>query len=239
VPRDEVQHASQRAPAVERRRGSLHDLDLRQVERRYLKQAEPVGRLAKDREAIEQDLRVAAGEPLEPESGRAEGRGRRLDLHARQLGEEGRNVPRRDRRVLFDLLPGDGLDAHRLVLDDRVAARREDRRDLLRRLRALELDDEDRGLLLPQGRRALRGHEAVPLDADLLLTVRKVEGRVAALVGQRRNGPDAHLGVRDRCRAVACAYREHPGQDRRCQHRKSMRGLSEPAVNAFPEVRVR
>src|SRR2546427_288054 len=83
----EIHHPAERRPAVERRRRTLNNLNLREVQRWYLKQTERVGLLAIQRQLVGQKLRVAAAQSLESQLGAAERWTRRLHAQPAELIE--------------------------------------------------------------------------------------------------------------------------------------------------------
>ena len=122
TPRHEIHHTAQRRGPVEGRRGALDDLDLAEVHRRDLQQAQSLSRQAIERQAVGQQLRVATPEPLDAHVGATE-RGRcGGDPHAARLVEQHRDVAGLHRRLFLDILAADHLHPRRLLADAAVAA---------------------------------------------------------------------------------------------------------------------
>ncbi len=124
APRDEIDDAAERRRPVQRRRGALDDLDLAEIERRHLQQAQRIPAGPVERQPVGEQLRVAAAQPLNPDVGRTQRRRRRLYTQPGGLAEQHRDRPGRHQRLLLDLLAIDHLDAQRLVLQPPIRARR-------------------------------------------------------------------------------------------------------------------
>ena len=114
---DEIDDAAERGGAVERRGSALDHLDLSEVQRRHLQQAQRVAARAIERQPVGQQLRVAAAQALHAHVRGAERRRRGLHAQAGGLAEQHRDRAWRHQRLLFDLLGVDDLDPQRLVLD--------------------------------------------------------------------------------------------------------------------------
>ena len=199
TPRQEVDDAAHRARAVERGRHALDDLDLAEIHRRDLQQPKPAD-LAKQRQPVRQHARVPASHALNAHAGRAERRRRRLHAHAAHFVQHHDDVAGRHEHLLFDLLARQHLDAHGLILEPPVGARRRDDGDALfdGRLR-LELDDQI--VHLARGDRDGHGHgRKARLDDRQIARARRCSHRPGTgQVGSMRYARDDHLGVRDRC----------------------------------------
>ena len=109
--RDEVDEPRDGVAAVERGRRALDYLNLAQVERRDLQERQPAREPAVEREAVLQELGVAAVEPLDADRGVPRHGRRLLNDDPRRLVEEHRDVRGLHRDLLVDLLARDGLDA--------------------------------------------------------------------------------------------------------------------------------
>ena len=111
------------APApYKRRRDAFDHLDLFEIHRRDLQQAQPA-HLAEERQAVRQEARVAAAHALHAHARRAERRRGRLHAHAAHLVQHHDDVARRHEHLLFDLFALEHFDAQRLVLEPAAGAR--------------------------------------------------------------------------------------------------------------------
>ena len=148
--RHQIDHASERRRPIQRGGGALDDLDLREIEGRHLQQAERVSLRAVQRQAIGDELRVAAAQALNAHVGRAERRRGGLHAQARCFTQEHGDAAGRHQRLLFDLFAVDHFDAHRLILQTRVRPCRGDDDGLFGLRNPRERD--------PHGRRAVSVH---------------------------------------------------------------------------------
>ena len=92
-------------------------------------------------QAVGQDLCIPAAQPLNPHTRAPQGGCRGLDAKSGGLVQEHSDVAGSHQKLLLDLLPGDDLDAKRLILDATSRARGEDH-DLLALDRLLVQLDE-------------------------------------------------------------------------------------------------
>ena len=141
TPREQIDDAAHGAGAVQRRRHALDDFDLPEIHRRDLQQAEPA-HVTEQRQAVRQDPGVPAAHALNPHAGRAERRRGRLHAHAAHFVQHHDDVAGRHEHLFFDLFAREHFDAHRLIFETFVGARRRHDGDrfLDGRLR-LQLDD--------------------------------------------------------------------------------------------------
>jgi len=122
--RQQVDDAAEGRAPVQRRRGALDDFHAPEVHRRDLEESEPARLPAVERQPVGEQQRVATDEPLDAHVGAAERGRRRLHAQPRRLVEHHRDVARRHRHLLGDLLLVDHLDAEREILDAALTARR-------------------------------------------------------------------------------------------------------------------
>ena len=189
----EVDDPAKRRSPVESRSRALDDFDPREVQGWHLHQAEPVGLRAIQRQLVDQDLRVTAAQPLEPQLGAAEGRNRRLHAQPSEFVEQGREVAWSNRLVLLDLFLGHRLDADRLILDHRAAAGRGNHGDLS--LQPLLLKLHDRHDLFPDAHahRERCRSKTDTNDADRLLARRQSHPGLALHVGLHGKPTGGHV----------------------------------------------
>ena len=107
---------------MERSGRTLDHLDLAQVERRDLQVREAIRGRSKERQAVEDEPRVLAAQPVDAQPGAAERAGRLLHAHAPHLGERHRDVARAPLGLLGEHRAFEDLDAKGLVLDAALGA---------------------------------------------------------------------------------------------------------------------
>ena len=221
--RQEVDDAAHRPGPVEGRRDPLDDLHLPQVHRRDLEQPQAAGLAAVEGQPVGEDAGVAAPHALDADARGPERRRRGLHPHAAYLVEHHDDVAGRHEHLLLDLLPVEGLDPHRLVLDAAAGAGGGDHGDLLLDGRhRLEVDPHD---ALPAGGHGHGdGHGDEPLahDGDLHRPGRRSRERDPGGVGHvRRSHHDdrrSRHGVPARVHLDPDAYRLLGGDaDGRCE----------------------
>ena len=201
--RDEIDDAAECRAAVQRARGTLDDLDLAEIHRRHLEEAETACLAAVEWQAIGQKERVAAAEALDADVGAAEARRRVLHPHAARLVEHHRDVAGGHEELFLDLLLGEHLDAEGLVFDPALGSRRADR-DLFD-LDGLGVEPEAHARILrgPEGDDERVGPEADPRDAHRPAAGWETEDSEAGRTGGLRIAgaippTGAHHGVRKR-----------------------------------------
>ena len=198
TPRQQVDDATHRAGAIQRRGHTFDDLDLSQIHRRDLEQTEPAD-LAKQRQPVREHARIAASHALNAHAGGAEGRRRRLHPHAAHLVQHHDDVTGRHEHLLFDFLAREDLDAHRLILETLVGPCRCDDGDAFLEVRLrLQLHDD----LLRRAGAHLHGcghgHESGLHDGDVDVAGAGDNGRRTGRVGAMAGASDDHFRVLDR-----------------------------------------
>ncbi len=113
---NEVDDPAERRTAVKCRGRTLDHLDLRKVARQHLQQAEAAHLPAIERQAIGEQLGVAALKPLHPDVRRAERRAGDLHPHPTDLAHQHRDRTGAHESLFLDLLACDHLDPERFVL---------------------------------------------------------------------------------------------------------------------------
>ena len=195
---DEVDDSSHGPGAVQRGGDALDDFHLTEIHRWDLKQADPAGLRAEQRQAVRQHARVAPLHPLHTYAGGPQRGGGGLHPHPAHLVEHHDDVPWCHEHLLLDLLANEDLDAHRLILEPLVGAC--GRHGDLFFVRGFGIERHDDGLTRPAGHDDVFRHREksgmCDFDADRPGMHRHDDD--PALVGGMWRSADHHLRAGDR-----------------------------------------
>src|SRR6185503_13708876 len=155
--------------------------------------------VAEQRQPVRQYARVAAAHALNTYTGGAERRRCGLHAHPAHFVQHHDDVARRHQHLLFDFFASEDLDAHRLIFESLVRARRRNDRDrLLECWLGLQIDADV--LLRVSPDHHLDGHSHVTVldDRELHLAGENLNLRRSRRVGVMARATDNDFGLLDR-----------------------------------------